>query len=462
MAQAGSGRYAYFASRAAGQRHPRGDRRRGPQEDDPTAPFAEYADGKSDEFRAVRRLDCRPGKNELAVANEHGGARGGGIVLRVQRPRSASVRVQLPCRNDPCRRRAPTRRPRLPATRARPNGRSARRSISRRRSSSSRRRLKDVVDYLKDLHHIEIQLDSAALKEAGVDESTPVTKNLKGISLRSALKLMLDELQLKYVIHNEVLLITSPAKAESDEYMITKAYPVEDLVVARIATAPCRDVQPLKDLLTNTVATKTWRENGGTGTLSEMIVGNRVLLVLSQTQEVHEQIEELLEMLRKAGGLKTAGQDAGSRRAADGELPAPARRGDLRIRRPAPAARGRHGRHGRHGWWDGRWAWGAACAAAGRPQVISVIPTRAAGRPGGDADLLEGLKSSNAANQKAKVLHLKQRQDAGQNGSGGMGGGMLRKGGVGGGMFNEGRAEFVARHLAGPPIARKELRQRCS
>ena len=91
--------------------------------------------------------------------------------------------------------------------------------------------LKDVVDYLKDLHHIEIQLDSAALKEAGVDESTPVTKNLKGISLHSALKLLLDELQLKYVIHNEVLLITSPTKAESDEYMTTKVYPVADLVL---------------------------------------------------------------------------------------------------------------------------------------------------------------------------------------------------------------------------------------
>jgi hypothetical protein len=92
--------------------------------------------------------------------------------------------------------------------------------------------LKDVVDYLKDYHHIEIQLDSAALKEAGnVDDSTPVTKNLNGISLRSALKLLLDELQLKYVIHNEVLLITSPTKAESDEYMTTKVYPVADLVL---------------------------------------------------------------------------------------------------------------------------------------------------------------------------------------------------------------------------------------
>jgi len=91
--------------------------------------------------------------------------------------------------------------------------------------------LKDAIEYLKELHHIEIQFDSAALKDAGVDELTPVTKNLKGISLRSALKLLLDDLQLKYVIHNEVLLITSPAKAEGEEFMITKVYPVTDIVL---------------------------------------------------------------------------------------------------------------------------------------------------------------------------------------------------------------------------------------
>ena len=50
--------------------------------------------------------------------------------------------------------------------------------------------------------------------------------------LRSALNLLLvDDLQLRYVVHNEVLLITSPAKAESDEYMTTKVYPVADLVL---------------------------------------------------------------------------------------------------------------------------------------------------------------------------------------------------------------------------------------
>ncbi len=91
--------------------------------------------------------------------------------------------------------------------------------------------LKDVVEYLKDAVRIEIQLDAAGLKDAGVDPDQQVTKNIRGMSLRSALKLLLDDLQLKYVIHNEVLLITSPTKAESDEFMETKAYPVTDLVV---------------------------------------------------------------------------------------------------------------------------------------------------------------------------------------------------------------------------------------
>ena len=164
--------------------------------------------------------------------------------------------------------------------------------------------LKDVVASLKELHHIEIQLDLPALKEAGVDESEPVTKHLKGISLRSALRMMLDDLQLKYVIHNEVLLFTSPTKAESDEYMETRAYPVTDLVCPERDGAV--DPQPLKDMLTSTVATKTWVDNGGTGTESEIVVGNRLLSVVSQTEEVHEEIEETLDLIRKAGGLKTA------------------------------------------------------------------------------------------------------------------------------------------------------------
>ena len=79
--------------------------------------------------------------------------------------------------------------------------------------------LRDVIDYLKDLHHVEIALDPAALKETGISEDTPVTKHVHGMSLRSGLKLLLDELQLTWVIHNEVLFITTPTKAQIEEYL---------------------------------------------------------------------------------------------------------------------------------------------------------------------------------------------------------------------------------------------------
>ena len=89
--------------------------------------------------------------------------------------------------------------------------------------------LSDVIDYLKDYHDIEIQLDKKSLDDMSIGTDTPVTKNLKGVSLRSALRLMLREMGLTYVIQDEVLLITTPEQAETR--LTTKVYPVADLVV---------------------------------------------------------------------------------------------------------------------------------------------------------------------------------------------------------------------------------------
>jgi hypothetical protein len=91
--------------------------------------------------------------------------------------------------------------------------------------------LNDVVDYLSKKYRIPIIRDFAGLKDAGVDESTPITCKLSGISLQSALEIILDELQLRWVIHHDVLMITSPQKAESDEFAYTKLYDVTDLVI---------------------------------------------------------------------------------------------------------------------------------------------------------------------------------------------------------------------------------------
>lgn len=89
--------------------------------------------------------------------------------------------------------------------------------------------LRDVADQLKLLHGIEIQLDTKALAEINVTPDTPITKSIKGISLRSALRLMLAEHDMNYIIEDEVLLITTADKAKTT--VVTKVYPVADLVL---------------------------------------------------------------------------------------------------------------------------------------------------------------------------------------------------------------------------------------
>ncbi len=90
--------------------------------------------------------------------------------------------------------------------------------------------LGDVVQQLRDLTGIPIQLDQKALEEAGIAPDTPVTGKLgAGISLRSALRLLLGNVDLTYLIKNEVLLITTKEKAETN--LVVKVYPVADLVL---------------------------------------------------------------------------------------------------------------------------------------------------------------------------------------------------------------------------------------
>src|SRR5262245_48510936 len=68
--------------------------------------------------------------------------------------------------------------------------------------------LKDVMQMLGEQHKIPVVLSVKKLEEASVSPDTPVTKTLRGIQLRSVLKLILKDLELTYVIRDEVLQIT--------------------------------------------------------------------------------------------------------------------------------------------------------------------------------------------------------------------------------------------------------------
>jgi hypothetical protein len=71
-----------------------------------------------------------------------------------------------------------------------------------------------VFDDLKQRHGIEIQLDTRALDDASIPRDTPVTRSIKGVTLRSALNLLLDDLDLTYVVQNGVLMITTKEQAQ--------------------------------------------------------------------------------------------------------------------------------------------------------------------------------------------------------------------------------------------------------
>ena len=60
--------------------------------------------------------------------------------------------------------------------------------------------LEEAIDALKETHDIPIVIDRRALEEIGLTPDTPVNVDLKNVSLRSFMRLMLRELDLTYVI----------------------------------------------------------------------------------------------------------------------------------------------------------------------------------------------------------------------------------------------------------------------
>ena len=125
-----------------------------------------------------------------------------------------------------------------------------------------------------------------------------MTKSLKGGSLKSALRLMLRDLGLAYVIRDDVLLITTTDVA--DFTLTTKSYDVADLVVYLDQhNVPSEDYEPLIDAIQSTVFPNNCDQNGRVGSIVGANFGTAKVLVVSQTYEVHGQIAELLKGIRE-------------------------------------------------------------------------------------------------------------------------------------------------------------------
>ena len=173
--------------------------------------------------------------------------------------------------------------------------------------------LSDVVSYLKDYHHIEIQLDRKALEAASIGEETPVTRQLDGVTLRSALHLTLAALDLTYVVEDEVLLITTPDVAS--RALVTKIYPVGDLLATREGKAKSDGFKALTQAIRSTIRPNSWSTVGGPADV--VCVPEARALVVMQIDDAQQDVAELLAGLRKARDAQQQAPAVGSHPAAD-------------------------------------------------------------------------------------------------------------------------------------------------
>ncbi len=146
--------------------------------------------------------------------------------------------------------------------------------------------LVEAVQFLSEKHDIPMVVDRRALEEIGLAADSPVNINLKGVTLRSLLRLMLRELDLTYMVKDEVMQITTIEASEQN--LILKAYALPDYLDGK--------GDRLVDVMIRSVVPDTWDVSGGPSTASAF----EDILVVSTTSDVHDQITEFLQKVQAA------------------------------------------------------------------------------------------------------------------------------------------------------------------
>lgn len=197
--------------------------------------------------------------------------------------------------------------------------------------------LQDVIGYVQEKHELEIEVDQAALNDAGLSLEMPTTVKSKGLPLRSTLRRLLPR-ELTYYVDDDVLMITTQDKAS--ETLVTRTYPVGDLVSNTVEVLPAEPVtgggmmgagggmggagggrrsstsripssySRLIEAMTTTIQPASWDVLSGNGSI--VAVPEARSLVISQTHAAHDDVVRLLRALRAARviGEQTARENA--------------------------------------------------------------------------------------------------------------------------------------------------------
>ncbi len=152
--------------------------------------------------------------------------------------------------------------------------------------------LADVAKAISEATKRTVLIDQKALDAVGIGADSPVTVELKGLTLREEIRWILKQIDptLTFQIMDEALVITT---REAAEYRLqTQLYPVWDLV----GQSPARDYDSLIRLITSLVKPDSWDEVGGPGSI--WAIPQFGCLIVSQVRGVHEKLQDMLAQLR--------------------------------------------------------------------------------------------------------------------------------------------------------------------
>lgn len=180
-------------------------------------------------------------------------------------------------------------------------------------------RLEEVVAYLQEYTGLNFHLDADARAKEGED-AAKVTLKLKDVTVKTALKLILNPRDLGCIYRDGVILVASKARLGGET--VTRVYDARDLLFrlrdfagprvelavpggaggALAGASFAIDEEPkgelteefLTDLIKSNTGSKTWDENSA-ASISQI----NGLLVISQSKPVHEEIRHLLDLLRQ-------------------------------------------------------------------------------------------------------------------------------------------------------------------
>jgi hypothetical protein len=170
-------------------------------------------------------------------------------------------------------------------------------------------RLQDVLEYLSAVTGRTIIADTASLNEANVTYETPINFSAREpISLRTALRGVLAQVNLTFVVRDGIIHVTSPSKAR--DLMTTKVYYLGDLItgLGPYGGAPSigaqmdqvqmvQNVSAIVNMITSAVDPQSWESKNGQGHIGVNLP--TLSLTIRQSQEVHVMLRTALYGTKK-------------------------------------------------------------------------------------------------------------------------------------------------------------------